>query len=129
MSRADMFDVLEAAWTFRKGAEELTLSRRANGDRLVLIVAKPDGQREMCFSSDEALHRFQSDMESFLVRTGWSLASFSPERRSSHDRRSFPRETNDRRRWWTDATSEVQLPGSKRKRFGRFLRRDPPHQP
>jgi hypothetical protein len=124
-----MVDVLEAAWTFKKGTEELTLRRRANGDRLVLVVAKPESEREMSFSSDEALHRFQSDMESFLVRTGWSLSSFSPERRSSHDRRSFPRETNDRRRWWTDATSEAQPPGSRRRRFGRLLEGDPPHQP
>jgi hypothetical protein len=124
-----MVDVLEAAWTFRKGTEELTLSRRTDGETLVLVVAKPDGERQMRFASDDALHRFQSDMEAFLVRTGWSLAAFSPERRSAHDRRSFPRETNDRRRWWTDASVEAQPPGSRRKRFGRFLRREPPHQP
>jgi hypothetical protein len=41
-------------------------------------------------------------MEAFLVRTGWSLADFTPDRRGGDDRRDLPREDNDRRRWWTD---------------------------
>jgi hypothetical protein len=41
-------------------------------------------------------------MEQFLVRTGWSLVAFSPERRRYQDRRGFPRVNPDRRRWWTD---------------------------
>jgi len=45
-------------------------------------------------------------METFLLRTGWTFASFSPERRIPLDRRTFPRITSDRRRWWTDGVPE-----------------------
>ena len=41
-------------------------------------------------------------METFLLKTGWVLTSFSPERRGGRDRRSFPRIDDERRRWWTD---------------------------
>src|SRR5262249_26262929 len=51
------------------------------------------------------LTTFQVDMEAFLIGSGWSFVAFSPERRSGRDRRSFPR-ISDRRRWWTDGSSE-----------------------
>ena len=44
-------------------------------------------------------------MEAFLIGSGWSFVAFSPERRTGRDRRTFPR-MGDRRRWWTDGSSE-----------------------
>jgi hypothetical protein len=100
--------VLEGTWTFRKGEATLTLRRQqTEAGKPLLNVVRTDEVRELKFEDLDALIRFQSDMETFLVRTGWTLASFSPERRSARDRRTFPRETNDRRRWWTDSTSQA----------------------
>ena len=92
----------EGVWTFRKDKTSLTLERRDRGEGLVLVVHQPEGVREIPFDDLEALERFQSTMETFLLRTGWTFASFSPERRTPLDRRTFPRITSDRRRWWTD---------------------------
>lgn len=92
----------EGVWTFRKDHASLSLERRRQGDDFILVIRQPDGARELPFDNLEALERFQSDMETFLLRTGWTFASFSPERRTPLDRRTFPRITSDRRRWWTD---------------------------
>jgi len=35
--------------------------------------------------------------------TSGLFEEFGPDRRSGHDRRTFPRINNDRRRWWTDS--------------------------
>jgi hypothetical protein len=97
--------VLEATWTFRKEGARLTLQRSSTDGgeaEAVLMVARDDVVRKIAFANGEARDRFQRDMETFLLRTGWKLAGFSPNRRTPHDRRAFPRETNDRRRWWTD---------------------------
>lgn len=105
----DTLIVTDGTWTFTKGGASLTLERRAGQrDEVILLVRQPDGAREFAFENFELLSRFQEDMETFLLRTGWMLASFSPERRSLLDRRTFPRVTNDRRRWWTDG-----VPGEK----------------
>lgn len=94
--------VPEGVWTFRKKDTSLSLERRRQGDGCVLVVRQPEGARELPFANLEALERFQNSMETFLLRTGWTFASFSPERRIPLDRRTFPRMTSDRRRWWTD---------------------------
>jgi hypothetical protein len=99
----DKLIVIDGTWTFTKADASLTLERRpGQGDDVILVVGEPKGGREIAFATVEALSRFQEDMETFLLRTGWTLASFSPERRALADRRTFPRITNDRRRWWTD---------------------------
>lgn len=103
--RPDTVGVNECEWTFRRAGERLTLERRENGREAVLTVAGGESSRCYAFPNLDALTRFQYDMEAFLVRTGWTLVAFSPERRGPIDRRTFPRETNDRRRWWTDAHS------------------------
>ena len=96
----------EGVWTFKKGHDSLSLERRGQGEAVVLVVRQPDSARELPFESLGALERFQDTMETFLLRTGWTLASFSPERRTPLDRRTFPRLTSDRRRWWTDGIPE-----------------------
>jgi hypothetical protein len=68
----------------------------------VLVVTKNCDPPQM-YAFEDLLHLtwFQSDMDEFLVHTGWSLLEFSPERRQWGDRRTFPRLT-ERRCWWTD---------------------------
>ena len=89
-------------WTFGKGKERISLGRRP--DSCVLIVVRGRDQvREYRFADVTRLRVFQSDMEGFLRKTGWTLLSYSPERRRrDRDRRRFPR-LEERRRWWFDA--------------------------
>ena len=92
----------EGAWIFAKGCDRLTLSRCAVEDGYLLSVNGPGHPRSYFFADLQPLVQFQSDMETFLVTTGWSFEAYTPDRRTGHDRRSWPRVENDRRRWWTD---------------------------
>ena len=88
---------------FGQGERRIKIERTESGEDLSLVVTKDnDAPHTYRFADIGALTRFQSDMEQFLVSTGWSLLEFSPERRTGRDRRTFPRLT-ERRRWWTDA--------------------------
>jgi hypothetical protein len=68
-----------------------------------LIVAGDGVPRVYWFPDVEKLVHFQSDMEVFLLRTGWHFSEFSPERRRGTERRTWPRLSRERRRWWTDS--------------------------
>jgi hypothetical protein len=105
--RTDTVGVIDAAWTFRRASEQLSI-RRCESDGALLVVTSDGQPKSSRFASVEELERFQHDMETFMLRTGWTLAAFSPERRTPGDRRSFPREGNDRRRWWTDPHPSLQ---------------------
>jgi len=89
-------------WTFGKGKERISLGRRP--DSCVLIVVRGRDQvHEYRFADLARLRVFQTDMEGFLRKTGWTLLSYSPERRRrDRDRRRLPR-LEERRRWWFDA--------------------------
>jgi hypothetical protein len=89
-------------WTFSRGADHLVLTREETANGVNLVVASEGVPRVYSFSDLVPLVRFQSDMEAFLLRTGWQFVEFTPDRRSGADRRDFPRVANDRRRWWTD---------------------------
>lgn len=95
-------------WTFGKGQERLSLGRQSESG--AFVVARPDDEvREYSFTDTARLLAFQSDMEAFLLKTGWTLLAFSPERRRrSRDRRGFPR-LADRRRWWTDPKERAKV--------------------
>jgi hypothetical protein len=93
---------VELTWIFARNDERLTL-RRTDREGFPTLVIDNGEVREYRFDELPALVVFQSDMEQLLVQTGWTLAEFSPNRRSGIDRRGFPRIDNDRRRWWTDA--------------------------
>jgi hypothetical protein len=96
-------------WTFARSDQRVVLLRREREDGVELVVQMPDEPaRIYAFSSLVSLVSFQSDMEYLLVHTGWSLVAFAPDRRSYGDRRTFPRETNDRRRWWTDGAASAK---------------------
>ena len=88
---------------FERGDERLVLQRHDEEEGLALTITNAEGSRSVPFSDRAALVTFQTNMEQFLVRTGWSLATFAPERRRYTDRRTFPRVQPDRRRWWTDS--------------------------
>jgi hypothetical protein len=89
------------AWTFQRRDDRFTIQRHAGEEGFELHVTDNSGERTFRFRDFDRLVVCQSDMETFLVRTGWSLADFTPDRRRA-DRRRFPRITSDRRRWWTD---------------------------
>jgi hypothetical protein len=95
--------VVQATATFGRAAERLDIRHRETSSGHALVVSGTDGTRSYLFHDEAALLKFESDMEQFLVRTGWSLIAFSQDHRQYADRRTFPRITTDRRRWWTDA--------------------------
>ena len=94
--------VVVAEWTFHRQQDVLVLRREQTGEGYQLVVTESGQPRTFNFRELDRLVIFQSYMEAFLVRTGWTLVDFSPESRGGHDRRGFPRDDNDRRRWWTD---------------------------
>jgi hypothetical protein len=107
-ARADMYgdmdgidDRLLGEWTFQRKDDRFTIHRRAGESGFELLVNDNGRERTYRFGEFDRLVICQSDMETFLVRTGWSLADFTPDRRRA-DRRRFPRVSPDRRRWWTD---------------------------
>ena len=95
-----------AEWTFRRRDDRLTLRREHTDQGYQLVITESGHPRTFTFRDVERLVVFQHDMEDFLVRTGWSLAEFVPDRRAGRDRRGFPRDRSDRRRWWTDIVHE-----------------------
>ena len=106
VSAADtVIDVLPT-WTFEREGEQLTLQRQAADALQALIVSAGGTTRTFQFPDLPALVVFQTDMEAFLMRTGWLLRSYAPDRRK-RDRRQFPRTSVDRRRWWTDGVTDA----------------------
>lgn len=98
-------------WTFVRGDERLTITRQ-NADNGVLLVVAGDGApRSYHFKELGRLEVFQRDMETLLLKTGWSFSVYSPDRRRGRDRRSWPRRANDRRRWWTDGQTKSESKG------------------
>jgi hypothetical protein len=93
--------------TFQRGDQRLILQRYDEQEGLALVITNAESVRQVPFSDCAALVTFQANMEQFLVRTGWSLVTFAPERRRYQDRRGFPRDHPDRRRWWTDGRWDV----------------------
>jgi hypothetical protein len=94
----------EPLWVFERPGETLELRRLQTPDGITLEILVNAGSRARSYFFPEldTLVRFQSDMEQFLLKTGWSFVRFSPDRRTGAERRTWPRFDNDRRRWWTD---------------------------
>ena len=103
-------------WTFDREGERLIVQRDArDGSSCALIVTRDGLSRTIDFPELPALVRFQTDMDTFLLRTGWLLLNYAPDRRR-RDRRSFPRPNNDRRRWWTDGVEPEVILSDKERR-------------
>ena len=107
---------MDPAWTFHRNGQQLTMQRREVDQGYELELTGPGDPRAYRFDQMTALVKFQSDMEQFLIKTGWSLEEFSPDRRTGQDRRTFPRVDLDRRRWWTDGLRLFQMSISSRRR-------------
>ena len=103
-------------WTFDRAGEQLLVQRDArDGSSCALIVTRSGVSRTIEFPELPALVRFQTDMDTFLLRTGWLLLNYAPDRRR-RDRRKFPRASTDRRRWWTDGVPEEAAPSGRERR-------------
>ena len=101
-----------------RGGERLELTREGVDAGTTLVVAGDAAPRSYFFHDTARLDIFQSDMETLLLKTGWTFQAYSPNRRAGHDRRGWPRRTNDRRRWWTDGRGDERVesaigPGAK----------------
>lgn len=106
-SAADNTDVDERVWTFSRGDERLSISREDSPDGVTLIVDGGGTPRSYVFRDLDRVDIFQQDMETLLLKTGWTFRGFAPDRRTGRDRRGWPRRANDRRRWWTDGVDDV----------------------
>jgi hypothetical protein len=93
--------VSTGAWTFVKAENRLEVCCEETDDGAVMVITENAGSRSYKFQTRAALVRCQTDMEKFLLRTGWTFLGFSPDRRTGRERRRFPR-LLERRRWWTD---------------------------
>ena len=100
----------QGVWIFTRGNERLEISRQVLDDGMVLVIGGENTPRSYFFREEHRLESFQKDMETLLLKTGWTFVSYAPDRRAGRDRRGWPRRANDRRRWWTD--------GSKKERAG-----------
>ena len=95
-------------WTFGKEKARISLGRRSESCVLIVVRAR-DQVQEYRFADASGLRVFQADMEAFLLKTGWTLLEYSPERRlRDRDRRRFPR-LAERRRWWTDTKERTKV--------------------
>ncbi len=101
-------------WSFVRGTDRLDISREDMDDGVMLTVAGDGTPRSYFFREPSRLEVFQRDMETLLLKTGWSFTSYSPEKRRGRDRRGWPRKANDRRRWWTDGARLPRLPKLKK---------------
>ncbi len=97
-------------WLFIRGNDRLEISREDVDDGVTLTVAGDGTPRSYFFRDPNRLQVFQRDMETLLLKTGWSFTSYSPEKRLGRDRRGWPRTANDRRRWWTDGARLPRQP-------------------
>jgi hypothetical protein len=90
-------------WTFARHDQRLELRRRHTSDGFMFVVNGDGPARSYFFTDLDPLVAFHRDMEWFLLRTGWSLVAYSPERRVLRDRRKVLRTmAPDRRRTMPD---------------------------
>jgi len=95
-------------WTFVRGNDRLEITREDLDDGVTLVIAGDGTPRSYFFREPHRLETFQRDMETLLLKTGWTFYGYEPDRRAGRDRRGWPRRSNDRRRWWTDGVARRQ---------------------
>ena len=95
-------------WTFVRGNDALEITREELDDGTTLVISGDGTPRSYFFREGHRLETFQRDMETLLLKTGWTFKGYEPDRRSGGDRRGWPRRSNDRRRWWTDGAVNRQ---------------------
>ena len=95
--------MVRRVWTFERDEQRFSITRDTSDGCLLTVVTAVGPPRHYRFDDLPSLIRFQVDMETFLLRTGWAFVGFFPETRQGCDRRRFPR-LAERRRWWTDGS-------------------------
>ena len=98
----------EQIWTFRRNEQQLVIKRTPTDDGTLLSILGDGPPRTTLFVDFDRLVSFQADFEKFLLATGWTFTSFSPDRRTGRERRNFSRLLTDRRRWWTDGARSAE---------------------
>jgi hypothetical protein len=93
-------------WKFVRGNDTLEITREELDDGITLVIAGDGTPRSYFFRETHRLETFQRDMETLLLKTGWTFLAYEPDRRTGRDRRGWPRRSNDRRRWWTDGSTK-----------------------
>src|SRR5262245_2807038 len=93
-------------WKFVRGNDTLQITREELDDGITLVIAGDGTPRSYFFRETHRLETFQRDMETLLLKTGWTFQTYAPDRRTGRDRRGWPRRSNDRRRWWTDGRGD-----------------------
>jgi hypothetical protein len=101
-------------WTFVRGNDKLEITREELDDGTTLVISGDGTPRSYFFRESHRLETFQRDMESLLLKTGWTFQAYDPDRRTGRDRRGWPRRSNDRRRWWTDGITKPSKNGESR---------------
>jgi hypothetical protein len=91
-----------SVWSFTRGIEHLQIRRQPADEGVTLSIVGDGAPRSYVFSDEVRLEAFQRDMETLLLNTGWTFDGYAPDQRHGRDRRGWPRNANDRRRWWTD---------------------------
>jgi hypothetical protein len=95
---------------FVRREARLTLRRERRGRDMALIATESGRERTFPFTSVARLARFQRDMESFLCRTGWSLAGAAPDN-AGPSSAPAPELADDRGLRLTFADEEAAVPG------------------
>ena len=99
----------QGVWTFARGVDKLEITRQILDDGTVLQIAGDGSPRSYFFRDVSRLEIFQKDMETLLLKTGWTFVAFEPDQRTGRERRGWPRRSNDRRRWWTDGKPKTTV--------------------
>ena len=116
-------------WTFVRGNDALEITREELDDGTTLVISGDGTPRSYFFREDHRLETFQRDMETLLLKTGWTFKGYEPDRRAGGDRRGWPRRANDRRRWWTDGAVKRQENAEQRVGESAARDREPHVQP
>jgi hypothetical protein len=82
-------------WVYDRHGERLTIQRDEN--LTLTVTGSGEHDRAYSFENVQELVGFQAGFERHLIGSGWSLVSFSPERRRGVERRAIPRKTERRR--------------------------------
>ena len=111
----------EEIWTFARDERQLEIRRTQNEEGFLLGIVGDGAPRTYFFAELARLRLFQSDLEKFLLGTGWAFIGFYPDRRDGRERRHYSRLIYDRRRWWTDGLKaqsprELDAPDRRRRR-------------
>ena len=77
----------QGVWTFVRGTATLEISREDMDDGMMLVIAGEASPRSYFFSEPDRLETFQRDMETLLLKTGWTFVAYAPDRRMGRDRR------------------------------------------